>query len=87
MPTANWRLPSILYLNTRSIVNKLDEMARVIDTQSSDVARVTAAWLSDRIPTVVTTIDGFACERRDRDGARGWGSDVHQRLCPLSQTG
>ena len=66
-------LPTILNLNSRSVVNKLDEIFHLLDFHCVDIAGVTETWLSDTVPPSITTIDGYSCERRDRVEKKGGG--------------
>ena len=73
IPTTNWHLPTILNLNSRSVVNKLDEITHLLDFHCVDIAGVTETWLSDTVPPSITTIDGYSCERRDKVEKKGGG--------------
>ena len=55
--TIKWRLPTFLNSNTRSIMNKIDEITNLIDVNHVDIACVTETWLSDEVPPCVTGID------------------------------
>ena len=74
-----WRLTTFLNSNTRSIVNKIDEITNLIDVNHVDIACVTETWLSDEVPPCVTGIDGYTCERRDRVDIRGGGILIYIR--------
>ena len=73
IPTTNWHLPTILNLNSSSVVNKLYEITHLLDFHCVDIAGVTETWLSDTVPPSITTIDGYSCERRDRVEKKGGG--------------
>ena len=77
--TIKWRLPTFLNSNTRSIMNKIDEITNLIDVNHVDIACVTETWLSDEVPPCVTGIDGYTCERRDRVDRRGGGVLIYIR--------
>ena len=71
--TIKWRLPTFLNSNTRSIMNKIDEITNLTDVNHFHIACVTETWLSDEVPPCETGIDGYTCERRDRVDRRGGG--------------
>ena len=64
--TIKWRLPIFLNSNTRSLMNKIDEITILMDVNHVDIACLTETWLSGEILPCVTGIEGYACERRDR---------------------
>ena len=75
--TTNWRLPSLLNLNIRSVINKLDALTNLIDVYKVDIASITETWLFDEVPTRVIDICGYTCERSDRVDRKGGGPHIH----------
>ena len=60
--------------NTRSMVNKLDEICAVVTSNGSDIAVITESWLSSNISNDLINIPGFVAVCRDRpDDQRGGG--------------
>ena len=72
-------LPNILYLNARSLFNKIDELSVIINQQNADVIMVTETWLTDAIPDAALHISGFTIVRRDRSSRRGGGVAIYIR--------
>ncbi|XP_044170468.1 uncharacterized protein LOC122954487 [Acropora millepora] len=66
--------PTFFLSNTRSMVNKLDEINATIVNNKSDVAVITESWLSTNITDDLIMIPGFRSVRKDRpDNQRGGG--------------
>ena len=52
---------------------KLDELSVVLQQNAVDVACITETWLNPSISNNLTTVDGYATYRVDRDGSRQGG--------------
>ena len=77
-----------LYLNARSIVNKLDEFRVVVDGLGPDVIGVTESWASSKILDQELAVTGYVCfrtDRQDSDAMKGGGVllYVREELSPV----
>ena len=63
--------PSILLLNARSLLNKLDELRVLVSSCSPDCIAVTETWLSCFTPDDSLTLDSYTLFRSDRHGRTG----------------
>lgn len=73
VPIRSWGFPTFLNSNLRSLVNKIDELVDVLNSNAVDIACITETWLSDNVPTSVCNIDGYCMERIDRQERSGGG--------------
>ena len=72
--TTKHAFPTIFFSNTRSMVNKLDELHASISTNNCDIAIITESWLSPHIPDDLIGLPNFATIRKDRlEDQRGGG--------------
>ena len=55
-----------LYLNARSIVNKIDSLAAIVSDIKPDIIGVTESWATDNITDVEISIPGYTLFRTDR---------------------
>ncbi len=73
-------LPSVLLLNARSLFNKYDDFASLLQKSmylNVCAICVTETWLADCIPDSTVTPNGFVCCRSDRMGSgRSGGSAI-----------
>ena len=72
-PRTKWDIPVILNTNTRSIINKIDELSILLRKQHVVIAGTTESWLKDCIPDAVISIDGYNVIRNNRKGRQGGG--------------
>lgn len=72
-------LPDVLLLNARSVFNKKDELAVLIDQHKSDLVMVTETWLTENVPNEAVHIPGLTIIRKDRNGGRGGGVAIYVR--------
>ena len=63
----------MLYLNARSIANKIPELHLLINDVKPDIVGITETWLSDAIGDGVLGLDDYRIYRADRNS----GSDPH----------
>ena len=72
--TTKHAFPTIFFSNTRSMVNKLDELHASISTNNCDIAIITESWLSPHISDDLISLPNFATIRKDRpEDQRGGG--------------
>ena len=74
---------SIMYTNAQSLVNKIDELRVLVNTNSPDIVIISEAWTNDSISSDYLSIGGYnIIERRDRndtDKGRGGGLLMYVR--------
>jgi exonuclease III len=73
------QLPGFFLTNTRSAVNKIDELDVLLHQSDyhTDIAVLTETWQSDKIPDDFLAIDGFNLFTRTRTAKRGGGVAVY----------
>ena len=59
-----------LYLNARSIVNKMNELEVVVELSKPDIIGITESWATEDVSNSELEIKGFAMFREDRKGAK-----------------
>ena len=64
--TTKHDFPTIFLSNTRSMVNKIDEICGAVLTNKCDIAVITESWLSSHITDNLISIPGFITVRKDR---------------------
>jgi hypothetical protein len=70
--TKSYTFPKLLLSNTRSMVNKLDEVSCFVKNNDCDIAVITESWLSSKVSDNLISIPGYISIRRDRpDTQRG----------------
>ena len=63
-----------IYLNARSIVNKIKELELLVLSENDDIVAITETWLNATILDSELNIDGYTLLRKDRiDNKRGGG--------------
>jgi hypothetical protein len=67
------RYPTVLLLNARSIVKKIDELSCLSASTSPDIIVVTESWLHEGISDGLLSLEGFNFFRCDRIGRIGGG--------------
>ena len=72
-------VPGFFLTNTRSTMNKLDELDVLLhqSDNQTDIAVLTETWQSDKIPDDFLSIDGYNIFTRTRDIKRGGGVAVY----------
>ena len=76
---------NILYLNARSLVNKLNDLAILINDQNPDLVLITETWCNDVITNAMLNIPGYNIEpdlridRQDTLNGIGGGLIVYAR--------
>lgn len=66
--------PTFFLSNTRSLVNKIEDLETVIRENQIDIACITETWLTDNIPNSTIEIRNYSLVRNDRStGKRGGG--------------
>ena len=55
-----------MYVNARSIVNKVDELEIYINEEDLDIVGVTETWLTEEILTSEFSFEGYTLLRKDR---------------------
>jgi endonuclease/exonuclease/phosphatase (EEP) superfamily protein YafD len=56
----------IIHMNSRSILNKTDELQHICKTLQPDIVCITETWLDDSVPTQTCTPNGYNIIRKDR---------------------
>ena len=66
--TANWTRSGLtcLYLNARSLVNKMDVLFALNQTYKYDIIIVTESWMNDGISSSEIQLEGYDIFRGDR---------------------
>ena len=57
----------IIHMNTRSILNKIEELNIICEDLQPDVLSVTETWMDDSIPSNSYTPPGYKVIRKDRN--------------------
>jgi hypothetical protein len=71
-------LPSLMLLNARSLLPKLDELYAIAKTHLPSLIIVTESWLNEEVDSSVVCLPGYAQPfRRDREERRGGGVCVY----------
>jgi len=70
---ANRSCLSCIYLNARSIVNKVDELNLYITEEKPDIVGISETWLHPDIDDSEFQFDGYQVFRQDRKTGRGGG--------------
>jgi len=60
-------------LNARSIINKLDELTRMVDEIQPDIIGITESWANKNINDAELGLEGYAMYRKDRNERIGGG--------------
>ena len=60
-------LPSFFLSNTRSLVNKIEDLEVVLNQNHVDIACITETWLTNNIPNSVVNISDYTLVRKDRN--------------------
>ena len=67
-------LPSLFLSNTRSLVNKIEDLEVVINQNDVDIVCITETWLTNNISNSVVDIRDYTLIRNDRSAdTRGGG--------------
>ncbi len=75
-------LSSLFLSNSRSLINKIDELSGTVSNLSADIVVITETWLSSAIDNAVINLSGYTTLRRDRsDGRRGEGVCLYTKNC------
>ena len=69
----------MLLTNTRSLVNKFDEMEIVLQQEIIDVAVITESWFHPLLPEHMLAIDGYNLFSKCRTHVKGGGVAVYVR--------
>ena len=72
-------LPVFSNTNTRSIINRIDELAILLKEHGIDVAAKTETWLKTSIPESIISVEGYNVIRRDRVDKIGGGVALYIR--------
>ena len=64
-------LPNVMLLNARSLINKANEPAILIDKHNCDITSVTETWLTNNVPSEVVNCFGLTLLRSDRPCSKG----------------
>ena len=70
-------LPNVLIVNSRSIVQKIDELEYYSNESKIEIIIVTETWLSDNIPSEAVNISGYTLIRKDRVNGLGGGCAIY----------
>jgi len=62
-----------LYLNARSLVNKIMELELLVRSENIDIIGITETWLNSNILDSEMSIEGYTLVRKDRGGNRRGG--------------
>ena len=55
-----------IYMNARSIVNKIKELKVMIEEENVDIIAITETWLNDNVTDDEVSINGYTLFRKDR---------------------
>ena len=55
-----------IYMNARSIVNKIKELKIMIEEENVDIISITETWLNDNVTDDEVSINGYTLFRKDR---------------------
>ena len=61
---------SVIYLNSRSIINKLNDLEVLLSDYSPDILLISETWCNDDISMAMLNIDGYYIDpdlRKDRE--------------------
>lgn len=64
---------SLMVVNCRSLVNKVDEFRTLLELYQPEVVVAVETWLGEGFTERELTIDGYTLHRRDRDRHGGGG--------------
>jgi hypothetical protein len=65
-PITKVSLPSLFLSNTRSLLNKIEDLEIVIKNNNADIFCITDTWLSANIADSVVDMSGYTIVRKDR---------------------
>jgi hypothetical protein len=75
-------VPSLFLPNSRSLVNKIDELSGTVSNLLADIVVITETWLTSNVDSAVIKLSGSSIFRRDReDGRRGGGVCAYVNNC------
>lgn len=60
-------------INARSVVNKLNDLLIMFDSENPDIVGITESWATKDISDSELNINGYTIYRRDREHAKGGG--------------
>lgn len=60
---------TIVHLNCRSIVNKVEELELVVEQTDADIIVLTETWMDDSVPQQACIPEGYSIIRKDRGSA------------------
>ena len=66
-------LPSLFLSNTRSLVNKIEDLEVVINQNDVDIVCITETWLTNNISNSVVDISNYTLVRKDRSADKRGG--------------
>ena len=66
LPTTQTSLPSLFLSNTRSLVNKIEDLEIVIKNNDVDIACIPETWLTANTADPVVDISGYTIAPKDR---------------------
>ena len=70
-----------IYINARSIINKLDELQATVAALNPDIVGITESWAHKNILDGELSIPGFDLFRCDRTSRKGGGVSTTIRVC------
>jgi hypothetical protein len=75
-------VPSLFLSNSRSLVNKIDELSGTVSNLLADIVVITETWLTSNVDSAVINLSGFSIFRRDRENCRrGGGVCAYVKNC------
>ena len=72
-------IPSVIYVNIRSVICKIDELQAVVSINNPYIICLTETWLNSNILNSACDLTDFICYRNDRQSAMGSGVCVYVR--------
>lgn len=65
------RLSSVLYCNSRSLKNKINDFNSLVSIHSPSIIAITETWLDSEFPSSLLQLDSYNIFRQDRDSHGG----------------
>ena len=68
-----------LLTNSRSIVNKMEDLVQIVTEENPDLIFITETWGNENIPNAELKLDAYELLRLDRISTRGGGCIIHYK--------
>jgi hypothetical protein len=70
---ANKNLLKCRLINARSVINKIDDLRVIANTENLDIICITESWANNNVADAELSIPGYNITRNDRENKRGGG--------------